>query len=34
MKEYEDRIGELERILGQKEVKIALLKILFPATDL
>jgi transposase len=29
MKEYEDRIGQLERMLGQKEVEIALLKNFF-----
>ena len=29
VKEYEDRIGQLERMLGQKEVEIALLKNLF-----
>lgn len=29
VKEYEDRIGQLERMLGQKEVEIALLKNFF-----
>jgi hypothetical protein len=26
VKEYEERIGQLERMLGQKEVELALLK--------
>lgn len=29
VKEYEERIGQLERMLGQKEVEIALLKNFF-----
>ena len=34
VKEYEDRIGQLERMLGQKEVEIALLKNFFPRVEL
>ena len=33
VKEYEDRIGQLERMLGQKEVEIALLKTFFGSSS-
>ena len=34
VKGYENRIGQLERMLGQKEVEIALLKNFFPRAEL
>jgi len=34
VKEYEERIGQLERMVGQKEVEIALLKNFFPRAEL
>ncbi len=32
VKAYEERIGQLERMLGQKEVELALLRNFFPGT--
>ncbi len=34
VKVYEERIGRLERMLGQKEVELALLRIFFPGANL